>query len=155
MSANKCPNQKHLNNKVKQFTSEIRHKRINCPRDEARQVNVCSLNSQISPASKNRAPIDSSWERLKARWVSYLFLSWWVFFLWADYLRVGRFMSCHAILITQIPWDHVRFHLATRGHQGSWAHVRSPGTENVQNIFHKKHIAIPMTRGIDKRLTWP
>ena len=47
MSANECPNQKHLNNKVKQFTSEIRHKRINCPQDVARQVTVCSLNSQI------------------------------------------------------------------------------------------------------------
>ena len=30
MSANECPDQKHLNNKVKQFTNEIRHKRINC-----------------------------------------------------------------------------------------------------------------------------
>ena len=29
MSANECPDQKHLNNKVKQFTNEIRHKRIN------------------------------------------------------------------------------------------------------------------------------
>ena len=145
MSANECPNQKHLSNKVKQFTSEIRHKRINCPQDEARQVTVCSLNSQISPASKNRAPIDSPWERLKAR----------VFFPSVDYLRVGRFMFCHAMLITQIPWVNVRFHSATRGHRGSWAHVTSPRTENVQNIFPQKHIVIPMTRGRDQRLTWP
>ena len=135
MSANECPNQKHLNNEL---ISEIRHKRINCSQDEARQVTVCSLNSQISPALKNRAPIDSPWERLKARRVSYLFLSWWVFFLSVDYLRVGRFMFCHAVLITQIPWVHVRFHLATRGHRGSWAHVRSPRTENVQSIFPQK-----------------
>ena len=43
-----------------------------------------------------------------------------------DYLRVGRAMFCHAILITRIPWlVHVRVHHATRSHR-SWAHLRLP-----------------------------
>ena len=140
-------------------------------------MTVCSLSLQISPASKNRAPIHPSWERqiLKARSVSYLFPSSWALrcvlceiFLkvfgsgqsdvrsgtsmppccvvnaitlytlihWiisntahaqtVDYLRVGRAMFCHAILITRIPWlVHVRVHHATRSHR-SWAHLKLP-----------------------------
>ena len=43
-----------------------------------------------------------------------------------DYLRVGRAMFCHAILITRIPWlVHVRVHHATRSHR-SWAHLKLP-----------------------------
>ena len=45
----------------------------------------------------------------------------------------------------------------THSHQGSRGHVRLPSTKNFQKIFpQKKHIiATPMTRGRDKRLTWP
>ena len=54
-----------------------------------------------------------------------------------DYLRVGRSMFCYAILITRIPWVHVRVHCATRSHQVSWAHARLPRTESLQkyNLF--------------------
>ena len=45
---------------------------------------------------------------------------------------------------------------ATRGHRGSWAHVRLLRTKNFQKLFStKKHVVIPATRGRDKRLTWP
>ena len=140
-------------------------------------MTVCSLSLQISPSSKNRAPIHPSWERqiLKARSVSYLFPSSWALrcVLWeiflkvfgsgqsdvrsgtsmpsccvvnaiilytlihwiipntahaqtVDYLRVGRAMFCHAILITRIPWlVHVLVHHATPSHR-SLAHLRLP-----------------------------
>ena len=147
-------------------------------------MTVCSLSLQISPASKNRAPIHPSWERqiLKARSVSYLFPSSWAlrcvlceFFFesvwfWAiwralrtldrppccvvnaiilytlihsiipntahaqmvDYLRVGRAMFCHAILITRIPWlVQVLVHHATRSRR-SWAHFRLPRRKNFK-----------------------
>ena len=43
-----------------------------------------------------------------------------------DYLRVGRVMFCHAILITRIPWlVHVRVHHATHSYR-SWAHLKLP-----------------------------
>ena len=55
-------------------------------------MTVCSLSLQISPASKNRAPIHPSWERqiLKARSVSYLFPSSWALrcVLWEIFLKV-------------------------------------------------------------------
>ena len=45
---------------------------------------------------------------------------------------------------------------ATRSNQGSWAHVRLLRTKNFQKLFStKKYVVIPMTRGRDKRLTWP
>ena len=45
---------------------------------------------------------------------------------------------------------------ATRGHRGSWAHVRLLRTKNFQKLFStKKHVVIPATKGRDKRLTWP
>ena len=72
-----------------------------------------------------------------------------------DYLSVGRSIFCHAILTTRFPWVHVCVQHVTRSHWGSWAHVRLPRTINFQNISHKKHIAIPMTEGRDKRLTIP
>ena len=146
-------------------------------------MTVCSLSLQISPASKNRAPIHPSWERqiLKARSVSYLFPSSWALrcVLWeiflkvfgsgqsdvrsgtsmppccvvnaiilytlihwiipntahaqtVDYLRVGRAMFCHAILITRIPWlVQVLVHHATRSRR-SWAHFRLPRRKNFK-----------------------
>ena len=132
-------------------------------------MTLCSLSLQISPSSKNCAPIHPSWERqiLNARsWalrcvlreiflkvfgsgqsdvrsgtsmppccvvnaiILYTLIHWIIpntaHAQTVDYLRVGRVMFCHAILITRIPWlVHVRVHHATRSHR-SWAHLRLP-----------------------------
>ena len=49
-----------------------------------------------------------------------------------DYLRVGRAMFCHAILITRIPWlVQVLVHHATRSRR-SWAHFRLPRRKNFK-----------------------
>ena len=49
-----------------------------------------------------------------------------------DYLRVGRAMFCHAILITRIPWlVHVRVHRATSSHR-SWAYLKLPRRKTVK-----------------------
>ena len=56
---------------------------------------VGSLDSQISPASKNRAPIQH--EILKARSVSYLFPSSWVLrcvFWWCKQFLVLNNLTC-------------------------------------------------------------
>ena len=78
--------------------------------NEARQLTLFSLNSQISPASKNRAPIHhESAKSLRPGQplISspfYIRSSNWIIPNTAqaqsvDYLRVGRSMFCHAILI--------------------------------------------------------
>ena len=71
-----------------------------------------------------------------------------------DYLRVGRSVFRHVILVTRIPRVHVGLYHASRSHRGSWVHVRLPRTETFQKIFQEKHSTIPI-RGRYKRLTWP
>ena len=122
---------------------------------------LCSLNSQISPASKNRAPIHHESAKSLRPGQSlipspfYIRSSNWIIPNTAhaqsvDYLRVGGSMFCHAILITRFPWVHVRVHHRTCSHRGSLAHVRLLRTKNYQEHFPQKHIAI--WRGEAKRL---
>ena len=65
-----------------------------------------------------------------------------------DYLRVGRSKFRHVILITRIPWVHIRVHQATRSHRGQVPERTPdcPEPKTFNTFSHKKHIAIPMTR---------
>ena len=87
---------------------------------EARQVTLFSLNSQISPASKNRAPIHHESAKSLRPGQSlisspfYIRSSNWIIPNTAhaqsvDYLRVGGSMFCHAILITGSPESMFEF----------------------------------------------
>ena len=64
-----------------------------------------------------------------------------------DYLRVGRSTFCPVILITRIPWVHIRVHHATRSHRGQVPECTSdcPEPQTFNTFSHKKHITIPMT----------
>ena len=89
------------------------------------------------------------------RWLRWLRVGWWTQTFYTrscnwiipniaheqsvDYLRVGRPMFCHAVLITLIPWVHIRVQHATPSHRVSWAHVMLPRTESVQNISSQKN----------------
>ena len=121
--------------------------------NEARQLTLFSLNSQISPASKNRAPIHHESAKSLRSGQSlisspfYIRSSNWIIPNTAeaqsvDYLRVGRSTFFHAILITRFPWVHVRVHHTTFSHRGSWAHVRLLRTKNYKKNFPQKHIEI-------------
>ena len=148
-------------------------------KSEARQVILCRLNSQISSASKNRAPIhhknakslrpgDSLISSSRHGYCGKMFwrfsvlvnlkcaqeLRWLVRVAWwtrTIYIRSSNcfFFYPRFVMWYWLPgsWSHVRVHHAMRGHRGSWTHVSLPRTENFQKIFHKKHIAVPMTRG--------
>ena len=72
-----------------------------------------------------------------------------------DYLRVGRSTFFPVILITRIPWVHIRVHHATRSHRGQVPERTSdcPEPKTFNTFSHKKHIAIPMTT--EEIRDWP
>ena len=126
---------------------------------------LCTVSTLNSPASKNRAPIHHESAKSLRPGQSlipspfYIRSSNWIIPNTAhaqsvDYLRVGRSMFCHAILITGIPWVHVRVHHATHSHWGSWALVRLLRTKNFEKHFPTKGTSQYPWRGEEIR-DWP
>ena len=96
------------------------------------------------------------------RWLRWLRVGWWTQTFYTrscnwiipniaheqsvDYLRVGRPMFCHAILITLIPWVHIRVTTQRLVIEFPERTSRCPEPKAFKTFPHKKHIAVPMTK---------